>query len=304
MVFKSIKHGFSQAFSFKKIVLIYYLVNFLFAIFIALFFRNALSDYLAGSLAGARIFEAPDMNIVFEFLKYKGDSIQMVFLLFILFSMINRLFLLFLSGGTLSIIASNGHFSAEKFWGNSAKFFSRFVRLALLSIPFLVLLLLLPQIYDVIERLAFGKNPYQNITFWGGWIKTGLRYLSLLLFALLFDYTRIFTVFFDEIKIRMSITAGLQFILRHFLVTFSIAFVLAVIGIFGFGFYTLIVHLIPTSNILLFVILFSFQQVYFLFRAFLKLTGFSSQIYFFKIQTFEAEPVKIADDSSLSNFEA
>lgn len=299
MILKSIRQGFRLVWKNKVIILIYYLTTIFFALFVTLFFSKTLSAFLGKSLESNRFFESFDVDIVFEFLKNNSDSISLVFLLFILLFILNRLFLLFLSGGAFAVFASERRFAGKEFWGYAAKFSGRFLRLMLWALPFFFLFLLIPQFYNYIERLIFGKDPYQNIAFLGGWIKVGLRYLMLFIFGLLLDYSRIYTVVVEEKKMRLSIASGLNFIYNNFISVFLIALFLALSGIVGFLIYIAVLHFIPASNFVIGILVFLIQQIYFLFRASLKLTLFASQMNYFKARTNELNPVLIAENKDL-----
>ncbi|MFZ5518778.1 MAG: hypothetical protein ACOY90_19265 [Candidatus Zhuqueibacterota bacterium] len=303
MIFQSIQSGFRQAWAYKKIALIFFLTNALFAAIIAFFFQESLSAFLGSSLAGGRIFKSPDMDIVFEFLKYKGDSIRTIFLLAAVISVLNRLAMLYLSGGALAILDSDQPFTGERFWTGSARYFGRFLRLAGLALPLLILLFLVPYVYSWIERLVFGENPLQHITFWGGWIKTGLRYGILLLWAMLLDYGRIFTVLTEENTMRIALSTSLDFIFKNFIVAFLIALIMALIRTGALAGYALVSYFAPPTTLVFVVALWCLQQGYFLLSAFLKVALYASQMHFFTARYVKPEPVIRVSDTSETHFD-
>jgi len=303
MILHSIQYGFRQAWRYKRIALIFYLTHALCAVFIALFFQESLSASLGSSLAGGQIFNSLDMDIVFEFLKYKGDSIRSIFLLAAILTVLNRITMLFLSGGALAILDCDRPFSRVTFWTGAASYFGRFLRLAGLSLPFLILLLLIPYFYSWIERLVFGENPMQNITFWGGWMKTGLRYGVLLLWVMLLDYGRVFTVLTEENTMRIALFTGLDFILKNFIVAFFIALIMALFRAGALAGYSLLTYFTPATTLVSVIILWCLQQGYFLLSAFLKVALYASQMHFFKTRYVKPEPVIRGSDADETHFD-
>jgi uncharacterized membrane protein len=143
------------------------------------------------------------------------------------------------------------------------------------------------------QRLFFGKDPYQNITYWGGWIKTGLRTLSLLLFGMILDYARIHAVLNDERKMRVSLQTGLKFISQNFLSTFGLALLLLVIGGMALVIYNPLANSLAAPSGLVILLLFLLQQFYMLFRATLRLILYASQLHLYRALESAPAPAEI-----------
>jgi hypothetical protein len=161
------------------------------------------------------------------------------------------------------------------------------------SVPVFAILFCLQYLETGVQRLIFGSDPYQNITYWGGWIKVGLRQLSFLLFAMVLDYARIHAVLNDERKMRVSLVQGLKFAFGNFLQTFGLVFLLFAVGAAALVVYNPVADSLSAPNAMIVFMLFLWQQIYMLFRMTLRLTTYSSQLELYRQLTAAPAPAAI-----------
>jgi len=282
MILNSLKLGFNQVRNTKRLILVFFMANFFFALIVMLPFRAILSDFIGNSLMGAKLGGHLDMDFLFEFFKNKSSTISAVQSLLLFSAVIYWLFNLFLSGGAFAIFASGEKYQASVFWGNSAKYFGRFIRLILWSLPVFAILFCLQFLEGFFEKMFFGSDPYQNITFWGNWIKVGLRYISFILFWMVIDYARIYTVVNDERKMRKSVWQGVRFTFSNLLKTFTLSFLLFLVGAIILVIYNPISDLLSVPSSIVILLLFLLQQFYMIIRMTLRLTLYSSQMHLFQ----------------------
>ena len=278
MILKSIKSGFAQMWANKRMVLVYYLANLFFGLILMLPLRSVLNKFVGHSLMGAKLGGYLNADFLVEFFKYNSSTINSIKGLFLIVPISYWLFSLFLSGGAFSIFASGEKYSPSLFWGNAAKYFGRFVRLVLWCVPVIAVLFCLQFIWSAIERIFFGSDPYQYITYWGGWINVVLRYISIILIALVLDYARIHAVLTDERKMRISLLQGIIFSFKNLIQTFGLALLLFITGAVVLVIYNPIADLLHAPQAVIIILLFLLQQLYIFFRMMLRLTKFSSQI--------------------------
>ncbi|MCA9740829.1 MAG: hypothetical protein H6695_18870 [Deferribacteres bacterium] len=281
MIFSSIKHGFSQAWSHKRMLLVFYLANFLLAFVVMWPMRAMLKGFLGSSLMGAELAGQLNWDFVLEFFKEVSTAPNVFGSLVIVVPLIFWLITLFLSGGALAVFAMQEKYQPAFFWGSAASFFGRFVRLALWSIPVFAVLMCLQLLWPIVERIGFGSDPYQNVTYWGGWIKLGLRYLGIVLFFIVLDYARIYLVLHDEAKARIAIWEGIKFTIGNLGRTFALAFFLILIGLIALLLYNPIANALSAPSGLVIFLLFLVQQVYMLFRTLLKLASYAGQMHLY-----------------------
>src|SRR5574341_468049 len=284
----SLKSGFAQVRANKRLVVVFYLANLFFGLLLMLPLRSILSDFVDNSQMGTKLGGPLDMDFLFEFFKHKGEAIDVFRGLVLTVPAANWLFTLFLSGGALAVFAGGEQYNATFFWGNAAKYFGRFLRLTLWSLPAFAILFCLQFLETGVQRLIFGSDPYQNLTYWGGWIKAGLREIGFLLFAMILDYARIHAVLTDERKMRTSLLQGIGFAFGNFLQTFGLALLLLIAGVVALVIYNPIANSFSAPNALIVFMLFLLQQVYMIFRTGLRLTTYASQLHLYRQLT--AEP--------------
>lgn len=262
----------------KRMVLIYYLANLLFGIVLMLPFRSILNRFVGNSFMGEKLAGRMDMDFLFEFFKENPNLFSTYTVLLLTLLAAFWLLSLFLSGGAFSIFASQEKYTSPLFWGNAAKYFGRFIRLMLWSLPLFAILFCLQFFWTAIQRIFFGSDPYQYITYWGGWIKVGLRYISFILYFMVLDYARIHAITTDEQRMHISLWRGIQFAFGYFSRTFALALILFILGIIALISYNPIADLLhaPFGSIIL--LLFIWQQAYMVFRMMLKLVLYGSEV--------------------------
>ncbi|MDZ7343998.1 MAG: hypothetical protein ONA90_05740, partial [candidate division KSB1 bacterium] len=248
-------------------------------------------EFIGNSLMGAKLGGPLDMDFLFEFFKHKGEAIGAFNGLILVVPAAYWLFTLFLSGGALAVFASGGKYTPVLFWGSAAKYFGRFIRLALWCVPAFAMLFSIQFVETGIQRLIFGSDPYQNIIYWGGWIKLGLRSLGILLFGLILDYARIHAVLTEERRMRFSVWQSIRFAFGNFLQTFGLALLLLMIGAVALLIYNPIADSLSAPNAVIVFMLFLLQQAYMIFRTTLRLTLYSSQLHLYRQLSAEVAPV-------------
>lgn len=248
-------------------------------------------DRMVGqSTMGSNLIPGTDIDFVFEFLFKNQNAITGVRGLILIVPIIFWLFSLFLSGGAFSTFIHRQKYETSYFWGESAKYFGRFFRLFLFNIPIFILFYSLQYLETAVQHLIYGKDPYQSVIFWGGWIKIAIGYIGLLIAYLVFDYARIYIVMFDVRAARKAWWHGFKFTFKHFPRTFSIGFIYFILGILFLVLYNLISDSIFDRNIFLIVTLIIIQQFYMLIRTSLRLALYGSQSFLYKyFDTIEAE---------------
>lgn len=299
MIRSSIRRGIGRVWAVKRLIGLYFLFSFLFALLIALPLRSVLASVIGQSLVGAELAGSLDMDFVFELFKQAPSLPSAFFGLVIIVPTLFWLLLLFLSGGSISCFVSDSPYRPGEFWGNSGNYFARFLRLTLWSLPIGLLLLALQYIETGLERLIFGNDPYQYISYWGNWIRFGLRLFGIILFFVLFDYARIYIVIHDETKTRRALWHAVRFVGRHFGPTFGLSASLFFIGILGLVAYNLLSGLLNASSGLAILLLFLAQQTFILFRVCLRLTYFASQVHLYR--SISPEDVQMASDTGNEN---
>jgi len=278
MILNSLKSGLSQIRARKRFVMVFYLANLFFGLLMMWPLRGIMKGFIGNSTMGEKLGGALDMDFLLEFFKQNSQVVSAFSALMLIVPLANWLFTLFLSGGAFAVFAGNEKYSPAFFWGNAVKYFGRFCRLVLWSLPVFAILFCLQFIETGLLRLIFGADPYQNITYWEGWIKVGLRAISFLLCGMILDYARIHAVLTDERKMLISLIHGIKFSFGHFLQTFGLALLILIVGAIALTIYNPIADSLAAPNALVVFVLFILQQVYMIFRMTIRLTSYASQL--------------------------
>ncbi len=282
MIISSLKHGFAQMLAHKRMVLVFYLANLFFGVILLLPFRAMLVHYLGDSAMGAKLAGPLDMDFLFEFLFNNENVVATQMGMLMIVPGLYWLFGLFLSGGALAVFASQDRYTPSQFWSGAATYFGKFVRLALFSVPVLLVLFFVQYLELGVQRLVWGKGPYGNISYWGGWTRIGITSLCMILFGAIFDYARIHVVLNDENKMRVSIWEGVRFTLRNFFSTFGLALTMFLAGALLLALYNPLADSFSAANGLIIFLLFLVQQAYMFCRMALKLALYAGEVYLYQ----------------------
>jgi len=278
MIFSAAKKGVIDVWQTKRIIIVYYMASLLTGLLVAYPFSMIVGNFAGNSLMGKKLGGGIDFDFLFEFLGKNSGALSALGGLIIIAAAAFALSLLFLSGGALTVYVSGERYSPGQFWGGAAHYFGRFFRLMLWSLPLLAVFFCLQFLETLFVRLFFGSDPYQSITYWGGWVRIGLAFIGILLYYVVFDYARIHVVVSGERKMRLAILEGIKFAFRHFFSVFLLALLLFVSGLLLLAAYNLISDKLTAPSGFILLLLIAVQQLYVFFRMYLRLTLLSGQL--------------------------
>jgi hypothetical protein len=277
MIFSSLKKALQLVFANKRMIIIFYVTNLLAGIVFILPLNALLSSYAGSSGMAKKLATGMDMDFLLEFMNDNTSFFSLVTISLFAISGIYWLFSLFLSGGAFQLFNEQKTYEPKLFWAGCGAYFGRFFRLSIMSLPVLFLFMLFPLIINGLQKLMFGSDPYQYITFWANALRIGLGYIGILLFSIVFDYSRIYTVNTDSKKMWRALLFGLKFSYSHFLKTFLLALVLFGIGLLFLALYNLISSYLLSQNGWIILMLFLTQQLYMIMRMVIRLWLYSGQ---------------------------
>lgn len=281
MVFACLKAGFAQVWVNKRILLIFYLLNLLMGVVLMLPFRATLNHHIGNSLAGEKLGGTIDMDLLLEFLLKNGALGGVIIGVGLAVLGVYALANLFLSGGAYGNFVSGEIYNTSQFWGNAGKYFGRFLRLFLWGVPILIILFSLQFLVTGVQKIFWGSDPYEYVPYWGKWLKLGLRAFALFMFFLIYDYSRIYTVKFDERNMKKAILAGFRFTWKNLRRTVTLAFTFSLLGIIALLIYNPVADLLSAPNAAIIILLFLWQQSFILFRMMLRLGLYSAQVHLY-----------------------
>ncbi|NUO81662.1 hypothetical protein HUU05_16455 [candidate division KSB1 bacterium] len=291
MLIPSLKHGFAHLRANRRMVFVFYLANFLFGLILLLPFRAMLSNYIGDSQMGAKLGGALDMDFVFEFFGGNEAVLTTQRAMLLVVPGLYWLFGLFLSGGAFTIFATQERYTSQQFWSGAAAHFGRFVRLALYAVPLLGILFCVQFLETGVQRLVWGKDAYQSITYLGSWVRLAITALSVILFGMIFDYARVHTVLHEEHKMRVAIWQGIKFAFDNFLTTFGLGLFMFIAGALLLALYNPLANSFSASNMFIVLLLFLLQQFYVLARMALKLALYAGETFLYQQHAAATAPI-------------
>ncbi|TAK61281.1 MAG: hypothetical protein EPO24_05895 [Bacteroidetes bacterium] len=250
---------------------------------------------MGNSLAGGI-----NMDFFFEFIVNNSGGMKMLGGIIFVVSLLYGGISLFISGGAISLMVRKERWNSSLFWGDSAKYFGRLLRLFLLSIPVFIIFYLVQFIELAIVRIFFGSDPYENVKFWGAIIRIGIGYLGILVYYMILDYAKIYAIKNDERNMSKALWKSIIFTMKNFFTTFSLACSFFIIGVVALLLFKVTSEFVSGSQALMILFLIILQQMYLAFKMFIKLMLYSSQtMLYFKLMPVDlivsAQPVEQTD---------
>jgi hypothetical protein len=267
---------------------VFYLASLFFGFLVVLPMWSLLDRFAGQTLMGRDIAQGLDADFLFELIAYNSGSLPGLAVPLFAFA-IYWLVMLFLSGGALSVFARGDGYQPAAFWGASAKYFGRFLRLALWSLILVLVVALLPLLAVGLQRLFFGADPYQNVIVWGSIVQTGLALLGLAFVGICFDYGRVHAVLNDEKKMRRSLWHGVRFTFRNFAATVGLALLLLIVSTVVLATYRPVSNLLGAPTTIAVLLLFFLQQIYMVWRVLMRLTRYGAEIELYRVRSAREE---------------
>jgi hypothetical protein len=272
---KALKKGTFLTWNNKRLWLLLFTVQFVFALMVLLPLRSRLLDWLGNSLLGEEILRGNGALVLVEFLIHHAQTVSTIKAVLMIAGVIYLVITLFLNGGILSRFQSSGQRSPFTFWSDCAALFGRFLRLFLLSLPFLFLALFLFLVYQPLLSLLADRSEPAIVL---------LNALSLLLFIgsvfliqMVFDYARIITIHDRSRSMARTVLNAWRFVFRHPLITLGVYGMMVLLGALFFLIYQAAATLFASIPLLAGWILFFWQQSYVFMRSGLRMMCLASE---------------------------
>jgi hypothetical protein len=201
--------------------------------------RTQLEHLLKYNLAGESLTKGFDLGMFFELMNVPSANLMRSMGSSLLFALLFPLFMLFVTGGILSVYREDRRFTAGDFFASSGAFFWRFVRLALFSIiPFGVL----GAAFSGVRRLSnyLGDRAAEAQTGFYLLLAGGAVVILLMLFVRLwFDLAQVRAVVQDERRMWPNLWKALgitwrqaRTLFRVYLCISGVAWVTLALGLF------------------------------------------------------------------------
>jgi len=238
---QAIQTGIKRALTQWQLTVLLYAINLVFALGLALAFKNLLADEFALRDVSSRLVEGFDFTFLSD-LNYASASISSLLKIFNWFLVGYVLISVFLSGGIIASLR-RGVFSFPDFFADSARYVGRFIVLgfffALTWLVPLIAFAIFSAIGNAQSESAISEVPMVLWTVAG----VGIAAIKLAFFYLVFEVAK-FEVVSEAMKPFQAFISAFKIVLKNFVSLFGILLVfLLCVGVIG-----LVLHVIAPKG--------------------------------------------------------
>jgi hypothetical protein len=287
ILFKALRKGIQQTWQYQPMVLFLYLLTFLLAVFVAYPLKSLLESTVGHSMMISDLIKGFDYTFLNDFKNAYGAGFLPIINQSITVLVLYLLLFIFVTGGILAtFIQQPPKYNRSIFWGQSAEFFWRTLRL---TFYFIIIHSLVFAIFAFIFYTSSnGLSPFTLEN--EGTIAFNFKFVApayVLVAAFFFmwqDYTKVFLVDQDKAWVFQSLWPAFKFIIKNFRKTYglyllNLALWVSIIGI-NYSISTLIEFKSSAAILPSFLI----SQIFVLFRLSLKLINISSANALYQIE--------------------
>lgn len=268
------------------------------ALILAIPFSSTIENEAGNSMAFSTLLKDFDYTVYQDFMNHSAKAIQPYISTVIWLGIFYLLFTIFFEGGILTVLKrKEDKFTLRFFWEASAKYFGRFLRLAIYMIIIqAIVAVILFLILSLILSSVYKSAPNESYIFYT--VLAGvIIYLLIFIFLLVVtDYSKVMIVGNDEYRPFRTIIRSFAFSFKHFLSTYFLYLLLLVVPIFLFLIYFKIESAIGMTSGFGILIVFIIQQLLVWSRVFTKIWILGSELTLYrkfevKEEISEGEPV-------------
>lgn len=282
---KALKQGFRQAWQYKSIVILLYIMTFVLAAVAAYPLKSLLESTVGHSLMIGDLVKGFDYTFLNDFKNAYGAGFIPIWNQSIVILALYILCFVFLTGGIIATFHQQPpRYSQSIFWGESAHFFYRFLRL---SLYFLVVHgLVLGIISFIFYESVHGLSPFEleneaTISF-NFKIAFPIYILVAAFFFMWHDYTKFFLVAQNKRWIFQVLWKALGYVVKNFRQAYSLY-------LFNLVLWSLVIYISYKASALIdfdsgtdILVSFLLTQLFILTRYYLKLVNLSSIVHLYQ----------------------
>lgn len=274
--------GLRQAFQQRGILILFYLCNLTAALVVMAPAAAALSSVLGHSLEGDRQFANLDPAWILEALRSMDYSpFRAGLALFAAVGSVYFLLNVYLAGGAIAVFLK----PRDTFFGAGSRYFLRFLRLALWSVPaYGAVLALNAGLARLISRLSESsmvESPWVML----GWGRALVALLLLWFVNMVFDYAKIIVVAEGRRSALFAAIDAFRFVWYNLGATTGIFYAGQLVGVVALLVYHGLSELIPHNSLVLVGLVFVVRQAYTVARFFVRLFIWSAEVHYYDALT-------------------
>jgi hypothetical protein len=279
-VIRAFTLGIQSAWKEKKLLIVLYAFNLLFAYVITIPVSSMLGRGLSGRPAASEMLSQFDITYFITITRDFGSGLDISRLL-ITFGLIYMLLNTFFAGGIIATLHDPERFSISRFFSACTLFFRRFLRLFLFSLIFFLVILI---IFLLLQAITTSLTEDSATEFWPVilfFIRLAFIIFMLIMVNMLFDYAKIIVVVNDFNSMYSTIKQALMFVMMSMRKTVSLYMLYFLAFLLLLFLYLGIEQFISVSSGYMVLVFFLWSQLYMLIRLFIRLSFFSGQYFFY-----------------------
>lgn len=276
-------NGFILAFRTKRLITAIFLITLFLALILAIPFGGTIEKKAGSSMAFVSLLKDFNFTVYQDFMNQFSGSIYPYISIAVWMGIFYLLFTIFFEGGILDILIKNSRkYSLTAFWEASARYFSRFLRLAVYSIfiqAVIAFAVYIPVI-NIIDSVSAAAESEKTLFF----ILLAGVIIHLIFFIFILtvtDYAKIMMVENKMYKPFKTLLKSFGFVLKHFLSTYFLYLSLLILPVLLFIVYFSFEAQIGMSTGIKIFIIFVLQQAFIWCRIFIKTWILGSELFLY-----------------------
>ncbi|OGU36229.1 MAG: hypothetical protein A2068_13435 [Ignavibacteria bacterium GWB2_35_6b] len=279
---ETLRMGVRSIYHNRKFIFLLWGANALSAFVLAIPVYAVLLDSLKQSILSDKLALNFDYIWFIQFLNiYKSNLTEIPFMLYGMMA-IYLLVQTFFLGGLISVFKIPAKNHTVDFFYGGVKYFVRFTKLMLFSVLFILIAFLINDYLGSLI-LSFFENS-ENIR--AEFILMSLRYILLIFLigigAMISDYSKVNIAVKDNFHIFKTVYETVKFLKHNFTKVFLLFLIVAIFGAVGAVIYNLVRVTIPETPFYFLIVSFILQQMLIIFRLFIRMLFYSTEVILFK----------------------
>jgi len=280
-IFAAFGIGLKDVYKNKKLIVLFFLVQFVFAYVLTKPFSDLLTKAFSKTTLSDIVLERFNLIYFYTMFKELGQGVSL-FGLFIPSLVLYFLIIIFLTAGVYWLFFSRSEFKLLDFSLGCGKYFTRFLKLYSLSFLFyLGCLVLSVFIYGIL--IGFTDDSISEV--WPTIFtisSIGIFVFLIFLVMMLFDYAKVILITENNSGLFSAIIEALKFFMMNFFKTLGIYLLYIFTAILLFIVFKFFISLIVTDTFFKISLYFILSQVFVFMRQYLRLALFDSVIVYYQ----------------------
>lgn len=279
---ETLRQGVRSVYHNRKFIFLLWGANALSAFVLSIPVYAVLFDSLNRSVLSDKLALNFDYIWFIQFLNiYKSNLAQIPYMLYGMMA-IYLLVQTFFLGGLISVFNNQAKNHTVDFFYGGVKYFVRFTKLMLFSVLFILIAFLVNDYLGVLILSLFEKSENIRAEF----VLMSLRYILLIFLigvcALISDYSKVNIAVKDNYNIFKTVYETVIFLKNNFTKVFLLFLIVAILGAAGAIIYNLVRVTIPETPFYFLIVSFILQQMLIIFRLFIRMLFYSTEVILFK----------------------